>query len=140
MCMKKVSKFLLFIAIGGVIYYFIELLYRGYSHWSMFLLGGICFLFMYWQGSVTKWKDPIWIQMARSTVFIAACEFITGIIVNKWLNWSVWDYSDQPFQIFGQVCLPFTATFSILSLVGILLSGNISHILYGEQKPKFHII
>ena len=140
MQMKKVSQFLFYIAFGGILYYLVEWIYRGYSHWSMFILGGICFLFMYLQGSITEWEDPIWLQIIRCTVFIAASEFITGIIVNKWLEWEIWDYSDQPFQIFGQICLPFTIMFSALSFVGILLCGNISHWIYGEQKPKFHII
>ena len=31
--------------LGGSIYYMIEMLFRGFSHISMFILGGICMMF-----------------------------------------------------------------------------------------------
>ena len=46
MC-KKISKYLFLGCLGGSIYYGLEILFRGFSHWSMFVLGGICFLFFY---------------------------------------------------------------------------------------------
>ena len=137
---KKISEYLFLWTAGGAIYYLFEILFRGFSHWSMFGLGGICFLFTYLQGKVTGWKDSLWVQVLRSTIFVVACEFITGIFVNKWMKWQVWDYSDQPFQLFGQICLPFAVIFSGLCTFGIVLSGNLMHWLYGEKKPTFHII
>ena len=50
------------------------------------------------------------------------------------------DYTDQPFQIMGQICLPFTIIFSGLCAVGILLSGYLLHFLYGEKMPGFHVL
>ena len=43
------------------------------------------------------------------------------------MHWNVWDYTDQPFQLMGQICLPFTIIFSGLCAVGILLSGYLLH-------------
>lgn len=140
MLMKKLSEYLFLWALGGTIYYSIELTFRGFSHWSMFLLGGLCMCFFEWQGRMIKWSDPMWVQVIRCTLFIVAGEFITGIIVNKWLGWAVWDYSDQPYQLFGQICLPFATLFSGLSVIGIMFSGNLMHWIYGEEKPKYHII
>ncbi len=137
---RKLSQYLFLWTLGGSIYYTLEMIFRGFSHWSMFGLGGICFLFMYLQGKVTEWKDSIGIQVLRSTIFVICGEFITGIIVNKWLHWEVWDYSDQPLQLFGQICFPFAMLFSILCAFGIVFSGNIMHWTYGEKKPRFHLI
>ena len=72
-------------------------------------------MFFAWQGRSEQWSKPLWIQVLRCTIFVTACEFITGLIVNKWLRLGVWDYSDQPFQLFGQICLPFALIFSGLS-------------------------
>ena len=36
--MRKLVKFLILLSSGGLIYVLIELLYRGRSHWSMFLV------------------------------------------------------------------------------------------------------
>ena len=47
--MTKTGRYLFLTTIGGTIYYNFELIFRGFSHWTMYLLGGICFLFMYIQ-------------------------------------------------------------------------------------------
>ena len=140
MLMKKLSEYLFLWALGGTLYYSIELMFRGFSHWSMFLLGGICLLFFWLQGSKTEWSDPMWVQVIRCTIFVVSCEFITGIIVNKWLGWGVWDYSDEPFHLFGQICLPFAIIFSGFAVIGIILSGNLMHWLFGEKKPNYHVL
>lgn len=138
--MKKISEYTFLSAFGGTVYYSFELLFRGFSHWTMFLLGGISMLFITWQGQMTRWKDAFWRQILRCTIFVISGEFLTGLIVNKWLKLQVWDYSDQPFQLFGQICLPFAIIFSGLCAIGILISGTMLHILYGEPKPDFHIL
>ncbi len=140
MLMKKLSEYLFLWTLGGILYYSFEMLFRGFSHWSMFLLGGLCFLFFWLQGHWVNWSDPMWIQVIRCTIFITACEFTTGIIVNKWFQWAVWDYSDQPFQLFGQVCLPFAVIFSGLCAIGIPISGNLMHWLFHEEKPNYHVL
>lgn len=140
MLMKKLSEYLFLWALGGTLYYSIELMFRGFSHWSMFLLGGICLLFFWLQGSKTEWSDPMWVQIIRCTIFVVSCEFITGIIVNKWLGWGVWDYSEEPFHLFGQICLPFAVIFSGFAVIGIILSGNLMHWLFGEKKPNYHVL
>ena len=137
---KRVSEYLFLLGAGGTLYYAIEILYRGFSHWSMFLLGGTCFCFFWWQGSSLCWKEPLWVQTIRAGIFVTACEFITGIIVNKWLGWDVWDYSNQTVHLFGQICLSFAGFFTILSVFGILLSGKIMHFLFGEKNPKYRLL
>lgn len=140
MHMKRVLEYVFLWTVGGAIYYSFEMIFRGFSHWSMFVLGGLCFLFFWLQAHWTKWNDAMWIQVVRCTIFVVACEFITGIIVNKWMKWHVWDYSDQPYQLFGQICLPFATIFSGMCAIGIILSGRMMHILFGEEKPNYHIL
>ena len=106
----------------------------------MYVLGGICFVFFYIQGESMGWQEPVWKQTLRCTVFVTAGEFITGIIVNKWLHYSVWDYSQMPLQVFGQICVPFMIIFSGLSVLGIFLSGYLAFYLYKEVKPSYHIL
>ncbi|CUX50402.1 putative ABC transporter permease [Clostridium sp. C105KSO13] len=138
--MKKLSEYLFLWTLGGTIYYAFEMAFRGFSHWSMFVLGGVCMVFFAQQGLWVKWKDPLWLQVVRCAVFVTSAEFITGIIVNKWLKWNVWDYSDQIFHLFGQICVPFIILFSGLCALGILLTGYLLHWLYGEAKPQFHVL
>lgn len=137
---KRLSEYLFLGASGGSVYYMFEMMFRGFSHWSMFLLGGICLIFFAQQGIWTHWKAPLWKQVLWCSAFVTAGEFITGIVVNKIMGWNVWDYTDQPFQLMGQICLPFAVIFSGLCAGGILLSGTILHYLYGEEKPEFHVL
>ncbi|MEG0107592.1 MAG: hypothetical protein RR705_01900, partial [Lachnospiraceae bacterium] len=133
-------EYLLLWTLGGYLYYNFELFFRGFSHWTMFVLGGICFLFCGLQGILTNWSDSFIVQLIRCEIFVISCEFITGIIVNKWLHWNVWDYSNLPFQLFGQICLPFAIIFSGLCAIAIIGSGYLLYWLYGEPKPKFYML
>lgn len=137
---KKLLEYGFLWLVGGSFYYSFEMVFRGFSHWSMFVLGGVCLMFIAYQGRAVNWQEPLWKQIIRCTLFVIASEFITGIIVNKWLNLEVWDYSEQPFQLFGQICLPFAVIFSGLCALGILLSGYLLHWLFGEEKPKYRVI
>ena len=49
--MKRISEYLFFWTLGGCIYYSIEMVFRGFSHWSMFVLGGFCMLFLLYRAS-----------------------------------------------------------------------------------------
>lgn len=138
--MKRIGEYLFLWAFGGCLYYGFEILFRGFSHWSMFVLGGVCFVFITVQGQMLHWQDPLWRQILRCTVFVTAMEFLTGLIVNKWMHLQVWDYSDQPFQVFGQICLPFAILFSGLCALGIFLGGFLTSRLFGEEKPRYHIL
>lgn len=138
--MKKLSEYLFFGALGGGLYYSFEMMFRGFSHWTMFVLGGLSLDFFFLQGNLISWEEPLWKQIFRGIIFVTALEFITGIIVNKWLQLAVWDYSQQPFNVMGQICLPFAVIFSGLCAIGIILCGYLGHWIYGEEKPHFFFL
>ena len=100
--MKKLRPLILFV-IGGLIYVFIELTARGRSHWTMFVVGGLAFSLI---GCINEKyrKMPLVKQMAIGAIVITGLEFICGCIVNIWLGWNVWDYSNMPLNLFGQIC------------------------------------
>ena len=123
MFLKRLIEYGFLWTIGGTIYYSFEILFRGFSHWTMFVLGGICMMFFAFQGRASNWQESLWKQVLRCSLFVTACEFITGMIVNKFLRWEVWDYSDQPLHVFGQVCLPVAIIFSPFS-IHLTLSAN----------------
>lgn len=138
--MRKMSEYIFLWALGGSIYYLLEMGFRGFSHWSMFIIGGLALCFCTFQGETMRWSEPLWVQVIRSVIFVTSLEFITGIIVNKYLQIGVWDYSDQPFNLWGQICVPFMILFSGLLVVAIWLGGTISHRLFGERKPHFFVL
>ena len=138
---KKVSnyikkEFILFI-IGGIVYYIIEVLYRGYSHWTMAIVGGLAFIFIGLLNEFYTFEMYIETQAIISSIFITIIEFIAGYIINIKLGWNVWDYSNLPFNIMGQVCLLFTFFWILLSIVGIYLDDIIRYFLFDEKKPVY---
>ena len=109
--LQKVKIF----AIGALGYTILEVLFRGYTHWSMTITGGVCFLFLY-QMSGRDEKAPLWQKCLKGAVIITAIEYMVGCIVNLWLGWNVWDYSSYPFNFLGQVCLAFTLLWFMLCI------------------------
>ena len=137
--MRKLVKPFILIAIGGLIYTSIEMLYRGYSHWTMFLVGGLAFYMIGCINEYIQWDMPLYKQMAIGMSIITCLEFVIGFIVNIILKWNVWDYSNVPFNVLGQICLPFCAIWYFLSLVGIILDDYIRYWLFGEEKPTYKL-
>ncbi len=136
---NKSIKYILLFLIGGFAYGAIENLSRGYSHISMFIAGGICFILIGELNERVSWDFSLVGQMAISAVIITVVEFITGLIVNVWLKLDVWDYSDLPYNIMGQVCLLFTNIWFFVSLFAIVLNGYLRYYLMGEEKPRYKI-
>lgn len=135
--LKTIGRNAVLFAIGGTIYYMIELAWRGYSSLPMVLVGGLCFLFC---GSINEflgWDMLIWKQMFICAVGITAIEFLSGYILNIVLGLGIWDYSNMPFNIIGQICLPFTVAWYILSLLAIVLDDHLRYWIFGEEKPRY---
>ena len=53
---RLLNKYLFLFNVGGLLYILIELIWRGRSHWTMFLLGGICFVFLGLINEVLPWQ------------------------------------------------------------------------------------
>lgn len=101
--------------IGGIGYGLIEILYRGYTHWTMMLTGGFCFLCLY-QINIRYIKKSLLTRTFLGVSLIVTTEFIVGCIVNLWLGWQVWDYTLLPFNVFGQVCLYYSLLWFLLTI------------------------
>ncbi|MBR2388915.1 MAG: hypothetical protein IKB02_09150 [Clostridia bacterium] len=135
--MKKFVKHGTLFSIFGVSYVLIELIYRGYSHWSMFVLGGICGICIGMLNECIPWEMPLWLQAGIGAVIITVLEFVCGCIVNLALGWNVWDYSNAPLNILGQVCLPFAIIWFVIAHFGIVLDDYLRYWLFKEEKPRY---
>lgn len=137
--MKHFIKYLILLMAGGMAYYCIELLARGFSHWTMFLVGGICFILIGIINEITS-KIPLIRQMILSAVIITIVEFISGCILNLWLGLNIWDYSENFGNILGQICPRHTIYWFLLSSIGIVVDDYIRYFVFGEEKPKYEIL
>ena len=126
--------------LGGLLYAGIELLWRGRTHWTMALLGGVCFVLIGLVNEVLPEDTPLVRQMALGAALVTAAELLAGLVLNRWLGLGIWDYSGLPLNLWGQVCAPYTALWFLLSLPAIVLEDWLHYRLYGGEKPKYRWI
>ena len=115
--MKIWKKTVLFY-LGGAVYMTMEFLWRGRSHGSMFLLGGLCFLGM---GVLVRHfsRVPLAIKVLLGAAMVTALELITGLTING--RYEIWDYRDMPVNFRGQICLNFSLLWMPITLLGMRL-------------------
>lgn len=88
---------------GAINYMAIEILWRGHTHWTMAIAGGLCALFIYVLN--IEFNDmALLYKCFAGAIIITSVELVTGIIVNLVLKWDVWDYSERAFNFLGQIC------------------------------------
>ena len=109
---------LLLFLLGAVGYPLIELLWRGRTHWTMALAGGVSMALLL---LISRTALPLPLMWLSGALAITAVEFAIGYVVNIRLGWEIWDYSAIPFNLMGQVCLPFTAAWLVLSVPAVAL-------------------
>lgn len=136
----KVVEYLFIFWIGGTVYTTCELVARGYSHYSMFILGGICLIIV---GLLNEGLFPSWMgiipQALMGAIIITVLELATGIIVNIWLGLDIWDYSNMPLNFMGQICLPFSILWIFMAALAIVVDDYIRYLFFGEEKPHYKL-
>lgn len=132
-------KHLCLVVIGALLYMGIELLYRGHTHWTMGVLGGLCFVLIGLINEYISWDVPLWLQGIIGASIITVLEFISGVILNIWLGLGIWDYSQVPFNLLGQICLTFTIAWFFLAILAIILDDYLRYWLFGEEKPRYKL-
>lgn len=146
--MKKISlQFLL----GGLAYYAIEGLWRifsnqGWANISMFFVGGLCFVLIGKINEIpTFYKSSVKLQSLIGAFIVLIVEFISGIFLNLVLGMGVWDYSNMPFNILGQVCLLYGIFWFLLMPFALWLEDRLNvmryaYMLYKGVKPDDEVL
>lgn len=112
--------------LGGFAYGLIEVCWRGYSHWSMVIAGGISFLVF---SFIAKTELPMLYKCILGSLTVTAIELLFGLILNVWLGQAVWDYSKIHFNFLGQICLLYSVLWGIISLAAIPLAAAASNFI-----------
>lgn len=126
--------------LGGSSYVLMELVFRGWSHWTMFLLGGALFLALGNLNEHMSWEVPLLLQGVLGAVVVTGAELAAGCILNLWLGMDIWDYSDLPFHFMGQICLSFSMLWVGVSVLAIVLDDWIRYWLFQEERPHYRLV
>ncbi len=114
--MVKIMKLLKIFLTGAFGYGFLEIIWRGYTHPTMLFAGGICLLLIY--GIAVYFRRlSIFKKSLLGAAAITAVELIIGVTVNIGMHMNVWDYSNLPFNIGGQISLLYSFLWFLLSAV-----------------------
>lgn len=137
--LKEVIRCLVLMLVGGVLYFLIEIMFRGYSYGAMVLLGGFCFMLAGRINEKRRRCTPLVFQMLFASVIITLMEFAAGLILNIILKMNMWDYSNMPGNILGQICPQFALLWFFLSAPAIVLEDVLRWKLFNQEKPHYHI-
>lgn len=123
------KKLTLFCA-GGLGYVGLELLWRGRSHSSMFLAGGSSFLLLGRLGQATERSA---VRALGGAGIITGVELAAGLLFNR--GYRVWDYRQLPYNLRGQICLPYSLLWVPVGQAGIWIYGILDR-LFPEKAQK----
>lgn len=111
---------------GCIAYPLLELAYRGHTHWTMSLTGGLCLMALF----LIQWSFPA-LPFGRKALLgaltILTLELIVGTFANLWLGWAIWDYTNLRFHYLGQISLDFALIWFFLCSLFFCIAGQISH-------------
>ena len=129
------KKFIILFGLGAFGYGLIEVCWRGYSHWTMLIAGGIIFsAFALIDQRLPKMN--ILYKSIFGSLAVTLIELIFGSLFNLGLGMAVWDYSKIPLNFLGQICLLFSVLWGFLSFVAVPFAGMVLRKLDGQPVFK----
>ena len=128
---------------GGAVYFLLEVAYKtatGHPErisWTMLVLAIILCIPVERCGAELPWKCPLWLQALACAALVTAVELVAGLALNVWLCLDVWDYSNIPMNLFGQICPQFAVVWWGLCFCFILVFDWLRYAVAGGEKPTY---
>ena len=133
--MKNIEKYIFIFLFGGFGYGLLEIIFRGFTHWSMIITGGSALLILYLI-SLSLPNTHIILKALSGAFVITIIEFSVGIIVNKVYSFGVWDYTGTPGNILGIITPSFSLCWFGISFIMISLFSNIQKAISLQKYGK----
>ena len=134
---SKMMKILLIWFILGTLYFTLEGIWRipkgGYANIVMLPIGGLCGICVGSINQIPKFYNmKVIYQSIIGALIVTFIEFISGLVLNCYLGLGIWDYSNLPFNILGQICLLFSLIWLSIMPLCIWLEDKIRYVLWNE--------
>ena len=141
--MRKFILSMLLWTWGGTLYFFGEVAWKTLSHapdkisWVMLLTAIILCIPLERVGAELPWDMPLTLQSVLCGFAITVIEFIVGLICNVGLGMNIWDYSNLPYNLMGQICLQFSCLWIVISFFGIIIFDVLRYLVEGGERPHY---
>ena len=128
---------------GGTVYFLLEVAYKTLTghperiSWTRLVLAILLTVPVERCGAQLPWDIPLWIQAICCAVLVNAVELAAGVVLNLWLGLDIWNYSDLPFNLWGQICPRFFAVWLLLCLLFIPVFDRMRYTVEGGEKPHY---
>lgn len=118
-------------SLGGLAYCGLELLWRGRTHYSMFLAGGTSLLLL---GKLNRAepKLPLFLRAVVGSGIITMVELSAGLVFNR--SYTVWDYRDQWGNWLGQICPLFSLLWIGIAALVLLIYDPLEKFLMKNDE------
>ena len=93
-------------------------------------LGGVLLSYLLFKDTKKAW----WKVFIKSYIWGTVAEYICSLGEELVFGHVSWDYSKMPMNIGGQICMPYSCLWVLLSLVGIPFAGKIKSKLTAKYK------
>ena len=123
----RFAKDVLAFLIGAVGYALLELLWRGRTHPTMIVAGGICFLAFSYIGE-WLYGFPLLVKAFCAALAVTAVELIFGVIFNLALGMNVWNYGSMPLNLLGQICPTFSLVWCAIAMLFVPLAERVNKV------------
>ncbi len=125
--------------IGEVIYAYKnqkKFVNRGFLHGPFCPMYGACMITIVMLCKTFANLNPFQFFIV-ATILTAIIEYLTGFTLEKLFNQKWWDYTEDPFNLHGRICLHFSLMFGILSTIGVKFVHPIIVFIFNNLNPNF---
>ena len=122
----------------GAVYVALEILLRGRSHPAMLIVGGLCGVLV---GAINQrpgfYRAPVIVQAMIGALIVLAVEFVSGCVLNLWLGLDIWDYSNQPGNVLGQICPVFGLLWFLIMPLAIWAEDTARWLIWAYERAVY---
>ena len=135
---------LLLWSFGGTAYFLLEVAWKTFRgeperiSWTMLVLAVALCVPVERAGAELPWECPLWLQSAACAALVTVAELLAGLVLNVWLRLGIWDYSELPGNLWGQVCPQFFLVWWVLCAAFIPVFDWMRYAVMGGQRPKYY--